>query len=58
MSSTILGAIDLISIILPWFLIVVAIVLVLYAMAATFYCASAKELKVRAAKTLGFDMFT
>jgi ABC-type multidrug transport system permease subunit len=58
MSSTIVGAIVLISIILPWFLIAVAIVLVLYAMAAAFYRASARELKVRAAKTLDFDMFT
>jgi hypothetical protein len=48
----------LISIILPWFLIAVAIVLLLYAMAAAFYRASAREMKVRAAKTLGFDMFT
>lgn len=51
-SSSIIGAIILISILLPWFLIAVAIVLVLYAMAAAFYRASARETKVRAAKTL------
>lgn len=57
-SSSIVGAIVLISIILPWFLIAVTIVLVLYAMAAAFYRASAREMKVRAEKLLGFDMFT
>ena len=51
-SSSIIGAIILISILLPWFLIAVAIVLVLYAMAAAFYRASARETKVRSAKTL------
>ena len=49
----------MISILLPWFLIAVAIVLVLYATAAAFYRASARELKVRTAKRLlGFDMLT
>jgi ABC-type multidrug transport system permease subunit len=57
-SSSIVGAIVLISIVLPWFLIAVAIVLVLYSMAAAFYRASARETKVGAAKTLGFDIFT
>jgi ABC-type multidrug transport system permease subunit len=46
--SNILGAIILISIILPWFLIAVVIVSILYAMAAAFYRASAREMKVRA----------
>jgi hypothetical protein len=45
--SSIIGAIILISIVLPWFLIAVAIVSVLYSMAAAFYRASARELKVR-----------
>ncbi|KAI9439887.1 ABC transporter [Lactarius indigo] len=43
--SSIIGAIVLISILLPWFLIAVAIVLVLYAMASAFYRASAREMK-------------
>jgi len=47
----------LISILFPWFLIAVGIVFVLYAMAATFYRASAREAKVRAPQTLD-DMFT
>ena len=52
-SSSIIGAIILISILLPWFLLIaVAAVLVLYAMAAAFYRASAREMKVCAAKTL------
>ena len=46
--SNIIGAVVLISIILPWFLIAVAIVSVLYSMAAAFYRASARETKVRA----------
>ena len=44
--STIIGAVVLISILLPWFLIVVVVVTVLYAMASAFYRASARELKV------------
>ena len=44
--STIIGAIILIAIVLPWFLIAVAVVLVLYATAAAFYRASAREIKV------------
>jgi ABC-type multidrug transport system fused ATPase/permease subunit len=47
----------LISILLPWFLIALGIVFVLYAMAATFYRASARETKVRASRMLGV-MFT
>ncbi|KAH9068493.1 ABC transporter [Lactarius deliciosus] len=43
--STIIGAIVLISILLPWFLIAVAVFLVLYAMASAFYRASAREMK-------------
>ncbi|VDB84771.1 unnamed protein product [Peniophora sp. CBMAI 1063] len=43
--SSIVGAIILISILLPWFLIAVAAVIVLYVMAAQFYRASARELK-------------
>ncbi len=46
--STIIGAVVLISILLPWFLIAVAVVSVLYAMASAFYRASAREMKVRA----------
>jgi hypothetical protein len=45
--SSILGAIILISIILPWFLIGVFAILVVYVYAAAFYRASARELKVR-----------
>ena len=44
--SSIFGAIILIAIVLPWFLIAVAVVLVLYATAAVFYRASAREIKV------------
>jgi ABC-type multidrug transport system fused ATPase/permease subunit len=44
-SSSTIGAIVLISILLPWFLIAVGIVMVLYAMAAAFYRASARETK-------------
>ena len=47
----------MISILFPWFLIPVGIVFVLYAMAATFYRASARETKVRASQPLG-NMFT
>jgi ABC-type multidrug transport system fused ATPase/permease subunit len=57
-TSSIIGAIVLISILFPWFLIAVGIVFVLYVMAAAFYRASARETKVRASKILGFDMFT
>jgi hypothetical protein len=46
--SNIIGAVVLISIVLPWFLIAVAVVSVLYAMAAAFYRASSREVKVRA----------
>ncbi|KAI0268426.1 P-loop containing nucleoside triphosphate hydrolase protein [Russula aff. rugulosa BPL654] len=44
-SSSTVGAVVLISILLPWFLIALGIVFVLYAMAATFYRASARETK-------------
>ncbi|RDB25853.1 Oligomycin resistance ATP-dependent permease YOR1 [Hypsizygus marmoreus] len=44
-SSSIIGAIILISIFLPWFLIGVACIIVLYIYAAAFYRASARELK-------------
>jgi ABC-type multidrug transport system fused ATPase/permease subunit len=57
-TSNTVGAIVLISILLPWFLIAVGIVFVLYGMAAAFYRASARETKVRASKTSLFDMFT
>ncbi len=49
--GSIIGAIVLISILLPWFLIVVAVVSVLYAMASAFYRASAREMKVCALQT-------
>lgn len=45
--SSILGAIILISIVLPWFLIAVVVILTAYMYAAAFYRASARELKVR-----------
>ena len=44
--SSIIGAIVLISIILPWFLIPVALVAICYVYASMFYRASARELKV------------
>ncbi|KAF5382133.1 hypothetical protein D9615_004305 [Tricholomella constricta] len=44
-SSSIIGAIILISIVLPWFLIGVACIVVLYLYAAAFYRASAREMK-------------
>jgi ABC-type multidrug transport system permease subunit len=43
---SVLGAVVLISIILPWFLIAVAVVMILYVWAAAFYRCSARELKV------------
>jgi ABC-type multidrug transport system fused ATPase/permease subunit len=52
------GAIILVSIILPRFLIAVGITFVFYAMTAAFYRASARETKVRPSKMLGFDVFT
>lgn len=42
---SILGAIVLISIVLPWFLIAVAVILLAYIWAAAFYRSSARELK-------------
>lgn len=44
--SNIIGAIILIAIILPWFLIGVFVVSILYVYAALFYRPSARELKV------------
>ena len=44
--ANILGAIILIAIVLPWFLIAVGVVSVAYIWAAIFYRASARELKV------------
>jgi len=48
--SSIIGAVILIAILLPWFLIAVSIVFILYAMAAAFYRASARETKVRSSQ--------
>ena len=48
--TTIFGAIILISIVFPWFLLPVLFVTILYVYAAAFYCASARELKVRASR--------
>lgn len=45
--SSIIGAIILISIVLPWFLIGVFAILTVYFYVAQFYRASARELKVR-----------
>ena len=47
-SSNIIGAVAFVSIITPWFLIAAAVVSVIYIMAAVFYRASAREIKVRA----------
>ncbi|KAG6850713.1 hypothetical protein H0H93_009871 [Arthromyces matolae] len=44
-ASSIIGAVILIAIVLPWFLIGVACILILYVYAAAFYRASARELK-------------
>ena len=44
--STILGAVILIAIVLPWFLIAVGVVGIAYVWAAIFYRSSARELKV------------
>ena len=46
--ANILGAIILIAIVLPWFLIAVGVISIVYIMSAVFYRASARELKVRA----------
>ncbi|KAL1740116.1 P-loop containing nucleoside triphosphate hydrolase protein [Schizophyllum fasciatum] len=43
--SGILGAVILIAIVLPWFLIAVGAILIIYLYAATYYRASARELK-------------
>ncbi|KAI5833117.1 hypothetical protein K523DRAFT_413569, partial [Schizophyllum commune Tattone D] len=43
--SGILGAVILIAIVLPWFLIAVAVVMLIYLYAASYYRASARELK-------------
>ncbi|KAK0469912.1 ABC transporter, partial [Desarmillaria tabescens] len=47
-ASSVVGAIILIAIILPWFLIAVFFILIVYIYAAAFYRASARELKVHA----------
>ena len=57
-SSSAIGTIVFISIILPRFLVAVGIVYVLYAMVTAFYRASARETKVRASKILSFHIFT
>lgn len=51
-SADVIGTIILISIILPWFLIAVAAVLLIYIYASFFYRASARELKV-----IGFFLY-
>ena len=57
-SSNIIGAVVLISILLPWFLIAVAVVFVLYAMASAFYRSSAREMKVRVPQIRYMNPFT
>jgi hypothetical protein len=49
--SNILGAIILISILLPWFLIAVGGISFLYYFYAVFYRSSARELKVRSSRS-------
>ena len=56
--ANIIGAIVFVSIILPWFLIAVAVVSVFYIMAAAFYRASAREMKVRTSQASNFEPFT
>jgi len=46
-SSLIVGAVILIAIVIPWFLIGIVFIFIIYAYAAAFYRASARELKVR-----------
>lgn len=53
--SAILGALVLISIIYPWFLIAIGCILVCYVYAAFFYRASARELKVCVALSIHID---
>ena len=43
--SNILGAVILIAIVLPWFLIAMLVVTIVYVWAAAFYRKSARELK-------------
>jgi ABC-type multidrug transport system permease subunit len=45
-ASNIVGAIILVAVVLPWFLIAVFVVSIAYFFAASFYRASARELKV------------
>jgi hypothetical protein len=45
--ANIIGAIILVAVILPWFLIAVVCILVMYVYFAAFYRASAREIKVR-----------
>ena len=54
----IIGAIVFVSVILPWFLIAVAVVSVFYIIAAAFYRASAREMKVRFSKALYLGVLT
>ncbi len=44
--SSILGAVILIAVVLPWYLIAVAAISIIYVWVAIFYRASARELKV------------
>ena len=50
--ANIMGAVILIAIVLPWFLIAVFAISIAYVWAAIFYRASARELKVRVFKFL------
>ena len=56
--ANILGAIILIAIVLPWFLIAVGVISVAYIWAAIFYRASARELKVCPSMVLVECVFT
>lgn len=47
MAANVAGALILIAIVLPWFLIAVAVCAVLYAMVSMYYRASAVEIQVR-----------
>lgn len=46
MFATVIGAIILVAIVLPWFLIAVGVCIVLYIMASAYYRASAREIQV------------
>lgn len=55
MAASVIGAFILIAVVLPWFLIAVAVCAVLYAMASMYYRASAVEIQVCLLLVIGTD---